>query len=96
MHPVKISSALPANHPYRELVFGERQSEYLPLPALLDNEGTVITEWEPSIEELAVLLSGEGRIRVTLLLTGIGLKPGAKLTPLKVQVVEKQAPLLGA
>lgn len=42
----------------QNVVFGENQPEYLPLPALRvgDEGGTVITAWELSDEELAEVI----------------------------------------
>lgn len=46
------------------VVFGQDQPEdYFPLPASVDANGVVMTEWEPTAEELERLLCG-GRIRL--------------------------------
>lgn len=45
------------------VVFAKDQKEYIPLPASVDPSGLVMTEWEPTAEELERLLCG-GRIRV--------------------------------
>lgn len=45
------------------VIFAKDQPEYDPLPASVDARGVVMTEWEPTAEELDRLLSG-GRIRL--------------------------------
>jgi len=47
----------------RLVVLGQGQPQYMPLPASVDEQGTVMTEWEPTTEELERLLLG-GRIRL--------------------------------
>lgn len=47
------------------VVFAKDQPEYVPLPASVDVEGVVMTEWEPTAEELDRLLCG-GRVRLWL------------------------------
>lgn len=69
------------------VVYALSQTEhYDPLPASVDRQSTVMTEWEPTIEELALLLAG-GRVRLWLLHTGVA--QGRKLTPMSLQVIEK-------
>lgn len=34
------------------VIYGKEQPEYLPLPAFKDNDGTVITSWQLSPEEI--------------------------------------------
>jgi hypothetical protein len=46
-------------------VIGARQPEFDPLPAAIDAAGLVLTEWEFSAEDLAVILNG-GRLRLWL------------------------------
>jgi hypothetical protein len=46
----------PVEFPGHNVVFGEGQSEYLPLPALLMPDGEVITCWEMTDEELAEVM----------------------------------------
>jgi hypothetical protein len=48
------------------IVFAKDQPQYQPLPASVDLQGTVMTEWEPTAEELQALLTG-GRIRLWVL-----------------------------
>jgi hypothetical protein len=56
----------PALHDGAHLVvFAKDQPQYTPLPASVDANGVVMTEWEPTAEELNRLLCG-GRIRMWL------------------------------
>jgi hypothetical protein len=45
------------------VVIAKDQPEYLPLPASVSPDGVVMTEWEPTAEELARLMNG-GRVRL--------------------------------
>lgn len=45
------------------VIYAEDQPEYIPLPAAVDIDGVVTTEWEPDADELQALLCG-GRIRL--------------------------------
>lgn len=56
------------------VVFAKNQPEYLPLPSRVYEDGTVVTEWEPSDEELERLKIG-GRIRLTVLTFNRPLQP---------------------
>lgn len=47
------------------VVFAANQPQYDPLPAAIDAKGLVMTEWEFSAEDLAVILNG-GRLRLWL------------------------------
>lgn len=67
------------------MVFGRGQAAYLELPAAVDDQGTVITEWEFTASELAVILNG-GRLRVTILHTGV--HQGVPLSPMKLEVIK--------
>lgn len=68
------------------VTFGADQPEhYYPLPASVDAEGTVMTEWEPSAEDLAALING-GRVRIWLLHTGI--PQGRKMIPMSVETID--------
>lgn len=49
----------------RLVVFAKDQPQYIPLPASVDANGLVMTEWEPTAAELDALLTG-GRIRIWL------------------------------
>lgn len=67
------------------IVFAKDQPSYVQLPASVDGDGTVMTEWELTAEELAILLRG-GRIRLWVLYTGVA--KGEPLTPLGIEAVE--------
>jgi hypothetical protein len=54
--------------------FAEHQPEYDPLPASVSADGLVMTEWEPTAEELAALVAG-GRVRIWLHTYGRPLQP---------------------
>lgn len=70
----------------RLVTFGVTQPDlYYALPASVDPEGTVMTEWEPSAEDLAALMRG-GRVRLWMLYTQV--KDKKPMTPLHVEVVE--------
>lgn len=56
------------------VVFALNQPPYLPLPASVDEGGVVMTEWEPTAEELDRLLCG-GRIRLWIHTFGHPLQP---------------------
>lgn len=56
------------------VVFAQDQPQYVPLPASVDPEGLVMTEWEPTAEELDRLLCG-GRIRLWVHTFGEPLQP---------------------
>lgn len=58
----------------RLVIFAKNQPEYFPLPASMDAKGVVMTEWEPTAEELDRLLSG-GRIRLWVHTFGQPLQP---------------------
>lgn len=47
----------------RLVIFAKDQPEYTPLPASVDADGVVMTEWEPTADELAALFTG-GRVRI--------------------------------
>lgn len=50
------------------------QAQYETLPAYVDGQGLVQTEWEPTAEELAHLLNG-GRVRLWVWTFGFPLQP---------------------
>lgn len=55
--------------------FADKQPQYHTLPAAyVPNERIIVTEWEPSAEELDRLFRG-GRVKVTVLLCGQHLQP---------------------
>jgi hypothetical protein len=70
----------------RLVTFGVTQAElYYALPASVDAQGTVMTEWEPSAEDLAALMRG-GRVRLWLLYTQV--KDNKPMTPLHLEIAE--------
>jgi hypothetical protein len=76
---------------HRRVLFAKDQAEtYLPLPASIDPEGAVLTEWEPTAEELQRLLCG-GRIRVWVHTFDrhIG-EPGHPLQPISLEALEPE------
>lgn len=54
--------------------FAKDQPEYLTLPAYVDIQGVVTTEWEPTADELAILLNG-GNVRLRVFTFGRALQP---------------------
>lgn len=83
-----MKSVVPALHENAmHITFAVDQPQYDPLVASIDPEGCVMTEWEPSAEDLARLMNG-GRIRLWLLHTGVGVVEGAKLTPIGLETIE--------
>jgi hypothetical protein len=67
----------------RRIVFAKDQPEYIPLPASVDADGVVMTEWEPTAEELQRLLCG-GRIRLFTHTFG------QPLQPMSVEAIEPE------
>lgn len=64
-----------AVHPGARLVtFGAGQPQYDPLPAAVDAAGVVLTEWEPTADELDRILSG-GRVRLWVHTFGAPIQP---------------------
>lgn len=63
MQPVKPAVA---HDGARFVEFGANQPQYDPLPAYVDPQGVVLTEWELSAEDLAHLLDG-GRLRLWII-----------------------------
>lgn len=61
---------------WRMVEFAKDQPEYHTLPAAVSPEGVVLTEWEPSAEELHQLCTG-GRVRLWVYTFGRGLQPVA-------------------
>lgn len=64
------------------IVIAKDQPQYAPLPASVGPDGLVMTEWEPTAEELARLLDG-GRVRIWIHTYG------QPLQPLNVEVAEQ-------
>jgi len=72
MMPV-YPSTVPAG--YKVVIHGKDQKEYITLPSVMDAaKHEMITEWEPSGEELQHLFEG-GRIRLTVMTFGQPLQP---------------------
>jgi len=67
------------------VTYAKDQPDYISLPASVDAQGTVMTEWELCAEDLERVLHG-GRIRLWLLHTGV--ERGALLTPIKMETVD--------
>jgi len=67
------------------VVFAKDQPEYEPLPAAVDPQGVVMTEWELSAEDLAGVVNG-GRIRLWIWTFG------APLQPVMLEVATEPAP----
>ena len=62
------------------VTFAKNQPQYDPLPAAVDADGVVMTEWEFTAEELAAALAG-GRLRLWVWTFN------QPLQPLKIEVV---------
>lgn len=79
----------------RLLVFAKDQPEYISLPAVINSEGDVTTEWEPTAEELKRLLEG-GRLKITVKTFDplIGQR-GHYLQPLMISVLEPDCGMRG-
>lgn len=75
----------------RLVVWAKDQPQYIPLPTVIDPQGMVISEWEPTAEELYALLNG-GRIRLCVHTFDpkLGLEPGHHLQPVSLQVLEPE------
>lgn len=56
------------------VVIAASQDEYIPLPAAAYDDGTVMTEWALTAEELAVLMNG-GHLRLWVWTFGRPLQP---------------------
>jgi hypothetical protein len=67
----------------REVIKGEGQPEYVPLPTYHQPDGTVVTCWMPDEDELRALLSGEPLIVEVLTFNG-------PLQPLRVYVPQRE------
>lgn len=73
-------------------VIAKDQPEYLPLVASVSPDGLVMTEWEPSAEELAALMNG-GRVRLWIHTYGWPLQPdtyGWPLQPVNLEVAARE------
>jgi hypothetical protein len=70
------------------VVFAKDQPQYIPLPASVDASGIVMTEWEPTEEELDRLLQG-GRIRLWVHTFG------HPLQPVSIEAIEPECGMRG-
>ena len=83
------------------ITFAKNQPEYIPLPALVDQQGTVITEWELTEEEQERIFQG-GHIRLTLMYAVSGkMCPACKatafqpLSPVKIEILHPECGFSG-
>lgn len=82
MKPIKPAANLFAA---REVTFGEGQPEYQPLPALVQPDGTLTTEWQLSEEDIdRIMRKGADRIRLTL---KFHVTPDQPISPQLLEVV---------
>lgn len=58
----------------RAVVFAKDQPQYIPLPAIVCPDGSVLTEWQLTEDERARLVAGEA-IRLTIWTFGRPLQP---------------------
>ena len=72
------------------VVFAKDQKPYIPLPASVDAQGLVMTEWEPTEEERERIFMG-GRIRLWLHHTDV--QRGRPLTPISIEAVDAPCPM---
>ena len=91
-----MTSVEPALHEGAvRVTFGKGQPQYDPLPASVDANGLVMTEWELSAEELDALCTG-GRIRlwiwkgVAFVCSRCDAQEPARLSPVKLEVVSSE------
>lgn len=56
------------------VVIAANQEEYIPLPAAAYDDGTMMTEWALTAEELATLMNG-GHLRLWIWTFGMPLQP---------------------
>ena len=73
------------------VIFAKNQPPFIPLPASVDSDGTVMTEWIFSAEDLAALMRG-GKLRLWILYTTTHLphdNPQYRpFTPVKLEIIE--------
>ncbi len=83
MNPVE-----PSLHQGAVLIeFAKDQPPYMTLPASVDVNGTVMTEWEFTAEELQKVLTG-GKIRLWVMFTKV--HEGIPISPLRLEVIEPE------
>lgn len=70
----------------RLVIFGASQPEYLPLPAVVNDSGLVMTEWELTPDELQMIFMS-GRIKLWIY-TG-----NDPLQPVRLEVSDYTAPI---
>lgn len=81
-----MNATIPTDYADREIiVYAKDQPPYVPLPASVDKDGTIMTDWEPTAEELAALMRG-GKVRLWILYTKV--HKGEPMNPLALEVVE--------
>lgn len=69
-----MKAIAPTTSEGRPVIFAQDQPEYEPLPARLCADGRVMTEWQLSEDERALIARGEN-VRLTLLTFGAPLQP---------------------
>lgn len=72
----------------KEVIFAKDQPQYQPLPSMRTPDGRVITQWEPTADELEALMRGQSITIVMHTFNGICRSCGHPqgLTPLQVGV----------
>jgi hypothetical protein len=71
MNPVVPSGY---SHNFHAVVLAKDQPEYVPLPAVVNREGLVVTEWELDTDELERILRG-ARVRLRIQTFGHPVQP---------------------
>lgn len=95
MEPVALPE-LAADPEPRFVEIAKNQPEYITLPALVYNDGTVLTEWQLTQEEIGLLQRGE-RLRLWITVhpqvcpSCQSLQP-ARLQPVRLNVTSEENP----
>jgi hypothetical protein len=87
MLPVEIKThlcRLPTDRSFQERTYAKNQPQYIPLPCLIDENGTFVTMWQPDANDLELLKNG-APVTITLLHTPYA-NPHIALSPMKVEV----------
>ena len=84
MNPIHPDIPTDAKGKLQKMLIGKGQPEYLTLPAFVDGQGTITTEWEFSAEDLELILHG-GKLRITQLYTPI--HDGIPYSPIRLQII---------
>jgi len=84
MNPIHPDIPTDAKGGLKKITFGRGQPEYIELPAFVDGQGTITTEWEFTAEELEVILNG-GKLRLTQLYTPI--HQGIRYSPVRMEII---------